>query len=100
MPLSNHEKRMLEAIEHELQNADPKLAKNLRAPPAVIRRKIKAAALLVGGLALMLAAIIFAPTMIPVLLVASSLGFLLMLAGAFYVITGPRSPRARPEDED
>jgi hypothetical protein len=100
MPLSNHEKRMLEAIEHELQNADPKLAKNLRAPAAAIRRRIKAAALLVSGLAVILSAIIFAPTIIPVLLIASILGFLLMLTGAVYGITGPRIPPTRPEDED
>jgi hypothetical protein len=99
MPLSDHEQRKLEEIERELQGADPQLAESLRAPSGVaIRRRITAAALFVSGLTMMLAAIILAPTMIPVLLIVSVLGFLLMFAGGVYAITDPRVPRPRPED--
>jgi hydrogenase expression/formation protein HypD len=90
MPLSDHEQRMLDGIERELQNEDPKLAQNLRASSWTIRRRLKAAALLVGGWATMLSAIILVPTVVPVLLIASVIGFLLTLAGAVYLITAPR----------
>ncbi|BDY30349.1 MAG: DUF3040 domain-containing protein [Mycolicibacterium mageritense] len=97
MPLSDYEKHLLADIERELQSDDPKLAQHLRAPYRVAVRRMKAAALIVSGLAAMVAAMIVVPTMIAALLTASVLGYLLMLAGAVYLVTGPGKPSLLPE---
>ncbi|WP_165759403.1 DUF3040 domain-containing protein [Mycobacterium decipiens] len=94
MPLSDHEQRMLEDIERELQGQDPKLADDLRAPSWSIRRPMLAAALFVSGLAAMLSAIVLVPNIVLALLTVSVLGFLLMLAGGLCLITGSRIHRA------
>jgi hypothetical protein len=89
MPLSDYEQRMLKMIEQKLLSADPKLAENLSRPGLPMRRWLKAAALCVSGFATLLSAIIFAPKVIPLLLICSILCFLLTVAGAVCVIAGP-----------
>jgi hypothetical protein len=98
MPLSDHEQRILDGIERELQSEDPKLAHNLQVSSWTVRRRAKGAALLVCGMATILMAIILAPTMIPVLLIASVLGFVMMLAGAAHVITGMHGHGSQPDE--
>ena len=88
MPLSEHEQRLLEQMERALYAEDPKFASSLRgADPRTHhrRRVIKASIGFVVGIALLLTGVI-RPHMIPV----SIVGFVLMLACAFFALSSLR----------
>ena len=91
MPLSEHEQRMLEQLERALYAEDPKFASTLRgaSPRAHARRRVlKASIGFVAGIALLLTGVI--TTIWPVGIV----GFLLMLASAFFALTSMRQAPA------
>lgn len=87
MPLSEHEQRLLAQMEQALYAEDPKFASSLRgADPRTHhrRRVVKASLGFVAGIALLLAGVIS-----PNLLV-SIVGFLIMIAAAFFALTSLR----------
>ena len=87
MPLSDHEQRLLEQMERALYAEDPKFASQLRGrdPRSNFRRRIALAAvgLLVGVVLLMTG-------LVAQIIVVSVLGFLAMLASAFFAVTSYR----------
>ena len=88
MPLSEHEQRLLEQMERALQAEDPKFASSLRgADPRTHhrRRVLKASVGFLAGIALLLTGVI-----VDGLLVVSVLGFLVMLASAFFALSSLR----------
>ncbi len=91
MPLSEHEQRLLEQMERALYAEDPKFASSLRStgPRPGTRRKAAVGVLtaIVGAALLVTGA---ATSLIPV----GVLGFLVMLAGTFLVITTMRGSSA------
>jgi Protein of unknown function (DUF3040) len=93
MPLSDHEQRMLDQIESALYAEDPKFASSvrgggLRAPST--RRRLQGVALFVIGLAMLVSGVAFKATMIGSFPILSVIGFVVMFAGVFFAITGPR----------
>jgi hypothetical protein len=95
VPLSDHEQRLLEQIEQALYAEDPKFASIYRANDLRShrrRRVIRAAIVMVVGLALLLAGVITK------LIVIGVAGFVLMLAAAtFGVASWQRMSGAKPE---
>ncbi|RJK96829.1 DUF3040 domain-containing protein [Vallicoccus soli] len=88
MPLSEHEQRLLEQMERALQAEDPKFASSLRgADPRTHhrRRVLKASVGFLAGIALLLTGVI-----VDGLLLVSVLGFLVMLASAFFALSSLR----------
>jgi hypothetical protein len=87
VPLSDHEQRLLEQMERALYAEDPKFASQLRGrdPRSNFRRRIALAAvgLLVGVVLLMTG-------LVAQIIVVSVLGFLAMLASAFFAVTSYR----------
>ncbi len=89
MPLSEHEQRLLEQMERALYAEDPKLASTLRGSDlrAVQRKRLVLGAFgLLAGLGLLVAGV--ATQLVPVGVV----GFLVMLAAAWYAYTGLKTP--------
>lgn len=87
MPLSENEQRLLEQMERALYAEDPKFASSLRgADPRTHhrRRVLKASVGFLAGIALLLTGVI--TTYIAV----SILGFLVMLASAFFALSSLR----------
>ena len=88
MPLSEHEQRLLEQMEKALYAEDPKLASTLRGAnsAAAHRRRI-----ILGALGFLLGvALLLTGVTIPQALVGG-LGFVVMLASAWWIITGMRA---------
>jgi hypothetical protein len=88
MPLSEHEQRLLEQMERQLYADDPKLASTLRGSGRSLRsrqRVIIGALALVAGLALLVGGV--AAQLWPLGVV----GFLVMLAGGWWVSAGWQS---------
>lgn len=88
MPLSEHEQRLLEQMERALYAEDPKFATSLRGrdPRSHYRRRVLLAAVgFVVGVVLLMTGLVAHLT--PV----SILGFLGMLAGAFFAVTSYRA---------
>jgi hypothetical protein len=87
VPLSEHEQRLLEQMERALYAEDPKFASSLRGrdPRSNFRRRMALAVLgfVVGVVALMAGLV---AQIVPV----SVLGFVVMLASAFFAITSYR----------
>lgn len=87
MPLSEHEQRLLEQMERALYAEDPKFASSLRGrdPRSNFRRRIALAVLgfLLGVVALMAG-------LVTQLVLLSVLGFVVMLASAFFAVTSYR----------
>lgn len=93
MPLSEEELRLLEQMERALVEEDPKLASTLRGTSQqhlVRRRIVLGSALLVAGIAVLVAAVLLT---VPVLGV---LGFVVMLGGAAIAITAMMTPAQAP----
>jgi hypothetical protein len=91
VPLSEHEQRLLEQMERALYAEDPKFASSLRsAGPRPGSRRKAAVGVLVGLVGAVLLVTGAATSLVPV----GVLGFIVMLAGAFVVIT---TMRAEPE---
>jgi Protein of unknown function (DUF3040) len=87
VPLSEHEQRLLEQMERALYAEDPKFASQLRGrdPRSNFRRRMALAAFgLVAGVVLLMTGLV--AKQIPV----SVLGFVAMLASAFFAVTSYR----------
>ena len=94
MPLSEHEQRLLEQMERALYAEDPKFASTLRGgdPRSNFRRRVILAAFgfLVGIVALMTG-------LVAQVVLVSILGFVLMLASAFFVFSSWRRLSQAPQ---
>lgn len=87
MPLSEYEQRVLHQMEQQLRSEDPKLASGLGTRPRIDARRILGAiALVVAGLAALLAGVSQSWIWLGVI------GFLLMLAGVMVVVGAPKRP--------
>jgi hypothetical protein len=87
VPLSEHEQRLLEQMERALYAEDPKFASSLRGrdPRSNFRRRIVLAVIgMIVGVVLLMTGLV--AKIIPV----SVLGFLMMLAAAFFAVTSYR----------
>jgi hypothetical protein len=86
VPLSDHEQRLLEQIERALYAEDPKFAATVRStePQQYHRRRLlRAAALIVIGIGVLVAGVITQPLI-------GVAGFVFMLAGTLYGIASWR----------
>lgn len=88
MPLSEYEQRVLAQMENQLREADPQLAKSLdnRARLDLTKLSVGVAIGLVG-LGVLVAGVAISQIWLGIL------GFLAMLGGALYAISGSASPR-------
>lgn len=104
MPLSEEEQRLLEQLEQALAAEDPRLASTLRGSKlrARARRIVVVAAVgFVAGVGLLMTGVIAASTPLGVL------GFVLMVAGAYFFLTAwksrdvdsPQDPRQTPPSQ-
>lgn len=87
MPLSEHEQRMLDQLEHQLRTEDPRLATQMadtRRDPVPVKRVVLGAVLAVVGLLVIVLGV--ANQLVPV----GVLGALVVGAGIFLVTTRPR----------
>ena len=103
MPLSEHEQRLLEQIEQALYAEDPKFARSWRVRDlkSLQRvRAIRAAALVLVGLGLLVAGVIVQGSSIVVGVSLGVAGFVLMLLGAWLALStrsrqsAPKQPKA------
>jgi len=88
VPLSEHEQRLLDQIEHALYAEDPKFAHAVRTtnPQTHFKRQITKAALgLIVGIGVLMAGLVVNKGALTVAI--SVTGFLLMVASAFWAIT-------------
>lgn len=88
MALSEHEQRMLDAIEQALFEDDPKFASNVN--PARIRRRrpVLAVALFVFGLIALVVGVIAAQSLFALGVVVSVVGFVIMVCGVGLFVYG------------
>ncbi len=83
MPLSEHEQKMLEEMEHALANEDPRFASHMRSAPGSAARRRR---LLFGALGLLVGlGLIF--TGIQTTMWVGAAGFAVMVAGAVYALS-------------
>lgn len=87
MPLSEHEQRLLEQMERALYAEDPKFASSLRGkdPRSNFRRRIALAVI-----AFVVGVVLLMTGLVSKLIVVSVLGFVLMLASAFFAVSSYR----------
>jgi hypothetical protein len=86
VPLSEHEQRLLEQMERALYAEDPKFASALRSadPRTHYRRRVVLASIgFLAGIALLMTGVMTQP-------VVSILGFVVMLASAFFALSSWR----------
>jgi DUF3040 family protein len=88
VPLSEHEQRLLEQMERALYAEDPKFASSLRGrdPRSHFRRRV-----LLAGLAFVVGVVLLMTGLVTQVVVVSIVGFLLMLASAFFAVTSYRA---------
>jgi hypothetical protein len=94
VPLSEHEQRLLEQMERALYAEDPKFASSLRGrdPRSNFRRRV-----LLAGTAFIVGVVLLMLGLVTQLIVVSIVGFVLMLASAFFAYTTyGASPAAAP----
>jgi hypothetical protein len=92
--LSEEELRLLEQMERALVEEDPKLASTLRGTSfqrAARRRMILGGVILVGGIGLLIAAVLLDVNAV-VRTIVGVLGFVVMLGGAIIALTSARAP--------
>ena len=91
MPLSEHEQRLLEQMERALYAEDPKFASSLRGkdPRSNFRRRV-----LLAGLGFVVGIVLLMTGLVAQIIIVSVLGFLLMLASAFFAVTSYRAVTA------
>ncbi len=87
MPLSEHEQRLLEQMERALYAEDPKFASSLRGrnPRSNFRRRM-----VLAGVGLVLGVVLLMAGLVTQAILVSVLGFLAMLAAAFFAVTSYR----------
>ena len=88
MPLSEHEQRLLEQMERALYAEDPKFATSLRGkdPRSHFRRRV-----LVAAVGFVLGVVLLMTGLVAQLVPVSVLGFVAMLASAFFAVTSFRA---------
>ena len=88
MPLSEHEQRLLEQMERALYAEDPKFASSLRGkdPRSHFRRRA-----LVAAVGFILGVVLLMTGLVAQLVPVSVLGFVAMLASAFFAVTSFRA---------
>ena len=88
MPLSEHEQRLLEQMERALYAEDPKFASSLRGkdPRSNFRRRV-----LLAGFGFVVGIVLLMTGLVTQVVPVSIVGFLLMLAGAFFAVTSYRA---------
>jgi predicted lipid-binding transport protein (Tim44 family) len=91
VPLSEHEQRLLEQMERALYAEDPKFASSLRGkdPRSNFRRRV-----LLAGLGFVVGIVLLMTGLVAQIVLVSVLGFLLMLASAFFAVTSYRAVTA------
>lgn len=96
MPLSEHEQRLLEQMERALMAEDPKFATSLRhgSSGADRRRIVGGVVGALAGMGLLLAGVSASLTPLGVV------GFIVMLASVFLVVSGLRHGPAKKADAD
>jgi hypothetical protein len=95
VPLSEHEQRLLEQIEQALYAEDPKFAQSWRARDLRSHQRariMRAAAVIVLGLGLLIAGVITQSSNTVLGVVLGVVGFLSMLGGAWLAMTSRRKP--------
>jgi hypothetical protein len=87
VPLSEHEQRLLEQMERALYAEDPKFASQLRGrdPRSNFRRRM-----VLASLGLVVGVVLLMTGLVAQIIVVSVLGFLAMLASAFFAVTSYR----------
>ncbi len=87
MPLSDEERRRLEKLEQDLAAKDPDLDLELKSglPRGVAARTVYGLLTALAGFALVIAGIITQLT------IMGAIGFLVMVAGAYWFLSGVRS---------
>lgn len=88
MPLSEHEQRMLDAIERALYEDDPKFATSVDATRIRRRRPIAAAVVFVIGLVCLVVGVIATQSVLALGVAVSVVGFLVMVAGVGVFVFG------------
>ncbi len=88
MPLSEHEQRLLEQMERALYAEDPKFASNLRGkdPRSHFHRRA-----LLAAFGFVLGVVLLMTGLVAQLIAISVVGFLAMLASAFFAVTSYRA---------
>ena len=88
MPLSEHEQRLLEQMERALYAEDPKFASSLRGkdPRSNFRRRV-----LLAGVGFVIGVVLLMTGLVTQVILVSLVGFLLMLASAFFAVTSYRA---------
>ena len=88
MPLSEHEQRLLEQMERALYAEDPKFASSLRGkdPRSNFRRRV-----LLAAVGFVVGVVLLMTGLVTQVILVSVLGFLLMLASAFFAVTSYRA---------
>jgi hypothetical protein len=91
VPLSEHEQRLLEQMERALYAEDPKFASSLRGkdPRSNFRRRV-----LLAGFGFVVGVVLLMTGLVAQIVLVSVLGFLLMLASAFFAVTSYRAVTA------
>jgi DUF3040 family protein len=91
VPLSEHEQRLLEQMERALYAEDPKFASSLRGkdPRSNFRRRV-----LLAGFGFVVGIVLLMTGLVAQIVPVSVLGFLLMLASAFFAVTSYRAVTA------
>lgn len=87
MPLSDNEQRLLEQMERALYAEDPKFASTMR---GAARRSGSARRLMIGLAGVVLGLILLLVGVLQALIPLSVLGFVVMLAGTAYAVSGQR----------
>jgi Protein of unknown function (DUF3040) len=87
VPLSDNEQRLLEQMERALYAEDPKFASTMR---GAARRSGSARRLMIGLAGVVLGLILLLVGVLQALIPLSVLGFVVMLAGTAYAVSGHR----------
>ena len=90
MPLSEHEQHLLEQMEQALYAEDPKFASQMQGSTARdrLRRRI-----MVGILAVLAGLVLVVLGVVNEAIWLGAIGFALMVGGAAYAVTPPRTPK-------
>jgi hypothetical protein len=88
MPLSEHEQRMLDAIEKALYEDDPKFATSVDSARIRRRRPIVSICLFVVGLVALVVGVIASQSLLAVGVIVSVLGFVIMVTGVGLFLYG------------
>lgn len=84
MALSEYEQKMLEQLEAQLRDEDPKLAESFQPVRTVsLKRLVLGIFIIVAGLGVLVASVSLSQSWLGII------GFIVMLGGALYMLAGP-----------